>query len=149
MATSPPDPGEWNVETLRVYLEARLEALANIVDERDRQYQERHVSSQEAIAKAYHAQELYNGTHNDLVRKNDAQAKEMASKDQLATEVRRLETQVNEIKGIQTAGGAVVVGGKAVKDESRANIALLVASGGVLLSLIGLMVVLWKLSVGR
>jgi hypothetical protein len=118
---------------------SRLDALKEVVDERDRLYKERDEArrtavdaalaavkentkasfeaSEKAIVKAEEAQKAYNTSHNDLARKMDDQNK--ATMPRLETEAR-----FRNIEEKIAASAGAMLGSKGVKDESRANLAI-------------------------
>jgi hypothetical protein len=131
--------------TLEV-LAARLDAYENLAAERDRWYAERDkdrqsqvekaltaakeqtassfAASKEAILKAEEAQRAYNTSHNDLARKMDEQGKATMPRTETESRFRTLEEKVNEVRTGVMVGGGTLQGARAVKDESRANIAV-------------------------
>ncbi len=141
-----------NIDRVMVRL-ARLEIQ---VAESDRRYEERNTAnlkavdaafaaSREAILEAKKGQDAYNLTHNDLVRKMERQSSEMISR--VDTELRfkaqddkigEVRTLAVSVKADMLAALALSQGSKAVKDESRANIALAVSLIVALMALFGL-----------
>jgi ribonuclease D len=140
-------------------LEQRLKAIREVIDERDRLYKERDEArriavdaalmavkeqtkasfeaSEKAIVKAEDAQRSYNQSHNDLARKMEDQNKATMPRPETEARFHALEEKVNELRTAGATGGGVALGGKVVKDESRANLAAVVG-------LIALAVVLWR-----
>lgn len=151
------------VETL-AELGERLIALRQLVDERDRLYKERDESrrtavdaalaavkeqtkssfeaSEKAIVKAEEAQKAYNASHNDLARKMDEQNKATIPRPEAQTRFDALEEKIASIKNTLAASSGVSVGGKALKDESRSNLAIAV-------SVIVLLITLGKMLLGK
>jgi len=134
-------------------LEVEMIGLRALMDERDRLYKERDDSrrtavdaalaavkeqtkssfeaSEKAIVKAEEAQKAYNQTHNDLTRKMDQQGKETMPRPETESRLHGLEEKINDLRDVISKGQGVGVGGKAVKDESRANLAVIVALVGM------------------
>jgi hypothetical protein len=122
------------------------ELLKATLDERDKLYKERDDSrrtavdaaltavkeqtkasfeaSEKAIVKAEEAQKAYNTSHNDLARKMDEQSKATMPRSETESRFHSLEEKITEIRTTIGTGVGAMVGGKAVKDESRANLAL-------------------------
>lgn len=157
----------WTVDTLKEYLEQRIAtlekadfALREINDERDRLYKERDESrrtavdaaltavkeqtkasfeaSEKAIVKAEEAQKSYNASHNDLARKMDEQNKATMPRTETESRFSSLGEKVEELRRTLAQGGGLVSGGKAVKDESRANTMLIVSLLMAFVGFIGL-----------
>lgn len=148
---------EIEVQGLRAFFEARLNGMRELLDERDRLYRERDDSrrvavdaalsaqkeqtkasfeaSEKAIVKAEEAQKAYNASHNDLARKMDEQNKATMPRTETESRFLGLQEKVDEVRNAMASGGGVIAGGKAVKDESRSNVALVVAFVGVLLAI--------------
>lgn len=129
---------------------ARIDALKTVMEERDRLYKERYEAQEKAISKATIAQDQYNVSHNDLVRKMEIQAKETmprleiqgmfrATDDKLSGAVHGLEERITGIQNMLVGFGGAAQGGKAVKDESRANIAMAVSVVGLLITIVVLL----------
>lgn len=128
---------------------SKFDSLRELVDERDRLYKERDDArrtavdaalaavkeqtkasfdaSEKAIVKAEEAQKAYNTAHNDLSRKMDEQNKATMPRLESQQRFDNLTKEVAELKGAVTISGGVVLGSKAVKDESRANLALIIS----------------------
>jgi len=142
----------------RELLEAQIAVLRAIVDERDRLYAERDNSrrtaveaalaavkeqtrasfeaSEKAIVKAEEAQRAYNLSHNDLARKMDEQNKATMPRSETETRFRALEEKVNEARTSRASDSGAASGQKAVKDETRANIAIALSFLGLLAGLL-------------
>jgi len=138
-------------------LAARLTALEELTTARDRWYTERDkdrqtsvdkaltaakeqtassfAASKEAILKAEEAQRAYNQSHNDLARKMDEQNKATMPRTETEARFRALEEKVNEARNGLGAIGATNTGARSVKDETRANIALVISILGMLVTL--------------
>jgi chromosome segregation ATPase len=150
----------------RAFVLSRIDALKEIIDERDRRYQERDearraaidasliaakeqtaasfAASEKAIAKAEEAQRAYNQSHNDLAKKMDEQNKAMMLRSESEGRFHAVEEKINDIRNAMAAGGGMLHGSQIVKDESRANVALIVAALGTMLALLMLLLRLWK-----
>jgi len=88
-------------------------------------------ASEKAIVKAEEAQKAYNQSHNDLARKMDDQSKATMPRTETESRFRSLEEKINELKEFVARGGGEAHGVKAVKDESRANIAIVLSFLGM------------------
>lgn len=137
---------------------AKYGSLEKILDERDRLYKERDDArrtavdaalmavkeqtkasfdaSEKAIVKAEEAQKQYNQSHNDLARKMDDQNKATMPRMETETRFRVLEEKINELRNLTATGSGMTIGGKTLKDESRANIAIGLAFVGMLIALL-------------
>lgn len=152
------------LDGLREWIEARLDGIRELLNERDRLYRERDDSrrtavdaaltavkeqtkasfeaSEKAIVKAEEAQRAYNLSHNDLSKKLDEQNKATMPRTEAESRFHTLQEKIDEVRNTVAevrnalaSGGGVIVGGKAMKDESRSNIALVVAVGSLLLAI--------------
>jgi len=157
-----------DLDGLKELLISKMESMKEVINERDKLYKERDDSrrtavdaalaaakeqtkasfeaSEKAIVKAEEAQKSYNIAHNDLARKMDEQNK--ATMPRTETQ-QRFDSTAKEISELKTVVAAMVasstglaVGGKAVKDEGRANLAIIVAIIGVMLALLSHLI--WK-----
>ena len=155
------------LDGLRTLADARFGALRDLVDERDRLYKERDdarrtaveaalaavkeqtkasfEASEKAIVKAEEAQKAYNASHNDLARKMDEQGKATMPRTETEGRFHALGEKIDEIRQAIAGGGGVVVGAKTVKDESRANLAILFAFVSLLVGVGGIAVALLRL----
>jgi len=127
-------------------LAAEIENIHALLEERDRRYEERNTAnkdavkaafdaSKEAIAEAKRAQDAYNSTHNDLVRKMERQSADMVTRADNDSRHQSLDLRVSDLRAQITALMSAAQGSSKVKDESRANISLAVAAIAVLLGL--------------
>lgn len=145
------------LDGLRKLVAAEVKAADTLAKERDKWYTERDkdrqasvdkaltaakeqtassfAASKEAILKAEEAQRAYNTAHNDLARKMDEQNKATIPRQESEARFRTIEEKVNEVRTAIAAGGGALVGGRAVKDESRANVAIFLSAIGFLLML--------------
>lgn len=146
----------WTVDTLKEHLEGLISYLKDVSDERDRLYKERHDSADKAIIKAETAQREYNERSNEFRGQLDDQAKRLVSRLEVESMIKEVEARIarnvediREIREKTSAGGGVAVGTRMVKDERRADRAGMISMLGSIMTFIGLLVVLWKLSVGR
>jgi len=92
-------------------------------------------ASEKAIVKAEEAQRAYNTSHNDLAKKMEDQNKATMPRSETEARFHSLEEKVNDLRTANAAVGGHAQGGQAVKDEGRANMAMLIAVAGVLLAL--------------
>lgn len=137
------------LDGLRELLLAKLEASKEVINERDKLYKERDDSrrtavdaalaaakeqtkasfdaSEKAIVKAEEAQKSYNVAHNDLARKMDEQNKATMPRLESQQRFDNIAKEVAELKALTAVSGGVIVGTKSVKDESRANVAILIS----------------------
>lgn len=105
-------------------------------------------AQKEAIVKEEEKQKQYNTSHNDLARKMDDQSKATMPRSEAQQRFDSQAKEISEIKAIvaamvaSTAG--LATGGKAVKDESRANLGLILAVASVLSGLVAFLVTHWK-----
>jgi len=135
--------------TLKELIESRLEGIEQLAAERDKSYTERDkdrqtsvdkaltaakeqtassfLASKEAILKAEEAQRAYNSSHNDLARKMDEQNKATMPRSETESRFQAMEEKITEIRTTLGAGQGLALGTKAVKDESRANLAIVVS----------------------
>ena len=142
------------LDGLKDLLFAKMEASQNMLDERDKLYTERDNSrrtaveaaltavkeqtkasfdaSEKAIVKAEESQKAYNTAHNDLARKMDEQNK--ATMPRLETQQRfsAIEEKIAAIMEIVNKGTAANRANRDNKDDSRANIALIIAGLSIL-----------------
>ena len=118
------------LDGLRTLLLAKLEALNEKLDERDKLYTERDTSrrtaveaalvavkeqtasafaaSKEGIVEAKKGQDAYNATHNDLLRKMDDQNKSTMSRSEIDARFHAVEEKINTLKdSVATVGSAV------------------------------------------
>jgi hypothetical protein len=143
-------------------LETRVASMENLAKERDKWYAERDrdrqagvekaltaakeqtassfAASKEAILKAEEAQRAYNTSHNDLARKMDEQNKATMPRRETEERFRGLEEKIHEIKTAFASGTSMNVGGREVKADARANIAIAVSVIGMLVTLALLLV---------
>jgi hypothetical protein len=102
-------------------------------------------ASEKAIVKAEDAQKSYNISHNDLARKMDDQNKATMPRTETESRFHAVEEKITALRDAVTTVGSGVssqiaaltgaqLGGQSVKDESRANIAILIAFLGMLLT---------------
>lgn len=146
------------VDGLREVMLSKIEAIGTLLNERDKLYTERDNSrrtaveaalaaakentanafnaSEKAIVKAEEAQKSYNASHNDLARKMDDQSKATMPRAENESRLRSLEEKINEVRNAFSAEGGVLVGSKATKDESRANLAILLSFGGLIVAIL-------------
>lgn len=149
-----------NLDGLRELLLSKLEAAKEVSTERDRLYAERDAArraavdaalvamkeqtsqsfaaSEKAIVKAEEAQHAYNVVHNDLARKMDDQNKATMPRMEIEGRFAGLDEKISTLRELASVGAGISQGGKGVKDESRANIA-------IALSFISLVALLWRL----
>lgn len=140
------------LDGLREVTAANLKSLREILDERDRLYGERDNSrrlavdaalmaakdqtaasfaaSEKAIVKAEDAQRSYNSSHNDLLRKMDAQI----SRTEVESIVKGIEERISrvdaDLRGLRESRsefGGERQGVRAVKEDVRANWTLIIA----------------------
>jgi phage-related tail protein len=106
-------------------------ALAAVKDQTKASFE----ASEKAIVKAEEAQRAYNLSHNDLARKMDDQNKATMPRVETEQRFHAVEEKINTLRdSVATVGSAVssqiaavtsaAQGGKAVKDETRANLAI-------------------------
>ena len=146
------------LDGLRRLVDAGFESQAKLDAERDRRYSERYASSQaevlsaltatkeqtaaafasskEAISEAKRGQEAYNASHNDLLRSMEKQAASMLSVAVANEKFRVIEDRIDDLKERLSQAGGEEVGSKRVKDESRANLALVLSFVMLLLVLV-------------
>ena len=146
------------LDGMRDLLLEKIEATKGILDERDKLYTERALSggkavdaalkaaetltnaafaaSEKAIVKAEEAQKSYNQSHNDLARKMDEQGKATMPRPEVETRFHSLEEKIGVIRDALAASGGVVLGGKAIKDDNRTNIGIIVAVVAVVVAML-------------
>lgn len=151
------------LDGVRALFMEMFKSLHSLIDERDRLYKERDdsrrvsvdaaliaakeqtaasfVASEKAIVKAEEAQRAYNVQHNDLARKMDEQNKATIPRIEAERRMQDLEKSINDVRNTLSAGGGVSEGGRRLKDESRANIALGLSLLAALISLGGILTV--------
>lgn len=144
---------EPSLRELTAELDGLRELLLSKLDERDRLYKERDDSrrtavdaalsaakeqtkqsfeaSEKAIVKAEEAQKSYNQSHNDLARKMDDQNKATMPRTETEERFRTIEEKVNEVRNVVSAGTGVITGARTVKDDARANIAIVLSFLGL------------------
>ena len=147
------------LDGLRDLLLAKIEAFKEILDERDKLYTERDNSrrtavdaalmavkeqtkasfdaSEKAISKAEGAQNSYNQTHNDLSRKLDEQNKLTMPRTETESRFHGVEEKITDLREVVSAVGGTAQGGQAVKDESRANAAILISAVVGIIAVLG------------
>lgn len=125
-------------------VESKLNSLRTLIDERDRLYAERAEAQREAILKAEKAQSEYNVRSNEFRGQLDDQAKLLISRTEasalvnnLNEKISRNEEDIRILREWMSKDQGEGLQGKAVKDESRSNIAL-----GV--SVVVLLILLWR-----
>jgi chromosome segregation ATPase len=130
----------WTIDTLKEYVDQRLtdndKAVSAALQSVKEQTRSSFEASEKAIVKAEEAQKSYNQTHNDLSRKLDTQNKETMPRPEIEARFASLDEKLSELRNTVSAGGGIVQGGKAFKDESRANIAIVISAIGLLAVLI-------------
>lgn len=137
--------------------EVRAWVLA-LLNERDIRYSERDASSREAVKtaldaalvrtdqrfsaqekaidKAEGAQRDYNSVHNDLARKMDEQNKATMPRSEIDSRFHSMDEKIADIRLTIGKTSGEALGGKSVKDESRANIALAVSVLALLMTVL-------------
>lgn len=85
------------------------------------------IASKEAIHEAKKAQDSYNTTHNDLVRKGEAQAARTMAREEIEARFHSLDEKIGDMRDLLARGGGDLMGRRALKDDTRANLALLIA----------------------
>jgi septal ring factor EnvC (AmiA/AmiB activator) len=145
---------------IRDLLVAKHESLAGLVNERDRLYKERDdsrrtaidaalaaakeqtaaafLASEKAIVKAENAQKDYNDRSNEFRGQLDDQAKRLISRTEVETMVKNLEEKIKrldddnrDLRDSRSESRGTVEGGKHSKDDSRANLAIIVSIAGL------------------
>jgi hypothetical protein len=153
----------WTIDSLKEYMESRIACLeradAAILDkmnERDLRYSERAMAQEKAIVKAETAQTEYNVRSNEFRGQLDDQAKTLMPRAEVAVVMRgqdekigRLDTDMRDLRESRSAIRGTGEGGRAFRDESRANVALIVGIVAGLVSFSGLLVVLVRTFAGR
>jgi hypothetical protein len=133
----------------------KVSALRELLDERDRRYEERDrdfknfvnstfLSNEKAIAKAEQAQRDYNVAHNDLARKLDEQNKATIPRAECEARFRGLEENIVSLREAVTSFGGVSVGTRGIKDEARANFAVLISVASVVIAIISVAAMLMR-----
>jgi hypothetical protein len=82
------------------------------------------IAQKESSLKTEDAQKQYNIGHNDLIRKMDQQNKDTIPRTETESRFKNLEEKIAILTGSFSQGSGAAQGAKAVKDESRANLAL-------------------------
>lgn len=149
----------WAVDTLKEHLESVISDLRQIMDERDRRYESRFTamdektglaltSSKEAVAKAETATEKRFDAVNEFRGTLSDQATNLMPRGEANAKFAALEEKFSALRDDVTRGAGAGLGGKAVKDESRANLALMVSMVAGVVGLSGLAIVvmraMWK-----
>lgn len=145
-----------DLDGLRELFEEKIRANKELMDERDKRYTERDrdrqaevekaltaakeqtnaafAASKEAITEAKKAQDSYNLTHNDLIRKMEKQASDTMPRLEAEGKLKALDEKFQELKSSLADSGGIVIGRKMVKDESRANMGIIIAFVALILS---------------
>jgi len=148
-----------DLDGMRDLLLEKITATKEILNERDNLYTERTVSSgtavnaalkaaetltnaafaasEKAIVKAEEAQKSYNSSHNDLARKMDEQSKATMPRQETESRFHAVEEKIATIRDALAASGGIVLGGKAIKDDNRANIGIILAFLALLVAALG------------
>lgn len=92
-------------------------------------------AQKEAVVKAEDAQRAYNTAHNELARKMDEQNKATMPRLEIENRFKNLEEKLAILTGSFSQGSGAAQGAKSVKEEGRANIAMIIAIISVLLAL--------------
>jgi hypothetical protein len=138
----------WNVDTLKEHLESRLAALAYVGDERDRRYEDRFkamdektglalTSSKEAVAKAETATEKRFDAVNEFRGTLSDQAANLMPRGEAGARFDALEEKFAALKDEVTRAAGQGLGGRAMKDDQRANLAAIATIIGILGALAG------------
>jgi hypothetical protein len=123
------DPG-WTFTSLKHY-------IISLLNERDKRYEQRFRAQQEAISKTEKASELRFQSVNEFRNTLADQAKSFASSEAL----NNLRDRVDKLENILSALKGEDSGGLSLKNESRANISILIA---VMSAIIGIVVFLMR-----
>lgn len=154
------------LDGLRELLLAKLESSREILDERDRLYKERDDArrtavdaalaavkeqtkasfdaSEKAIVKAEEAQKSYNQSHNDLARKMDEQGKATMPRSETESRFNAMEEKIGTLREQAGIFNGERRGGTILKDESRANLSLIVSIIGMLVAVATVAAVLFS-----
>lgn len=97
-------------------------------------------ASEKAIVKAEEAQKAYNASHNDLARKMEQQNQATMPRTETENRFKAMEEKVALLTGSFTAGTGHAQGAQSTRQESRANISLVVAVIGSILGVGGVLV---------
>ena len=133
----------WTIDSLKEHLEHRLDALAYVGDERDRRYEDRFkamdektglalTSSKEAVAKAETATEKRFDAVNEFRGTLSDQAANLMPRGEASAKFAALEEKFSSLRDEVTRAISQGIGGKAVKDDQRANLAALATIVGLL-----------------
>lgn len=144
------------LDGLKDLMLAKLDAVKELMTERDRLYKERDESrriavdaalaaakeqtkasfdaSEKAIGKAEEAQKAYNTAHNDLSKKLDEQNKATIPRLESEQRMKAIEIKIDEVRSAVGVLGGHAVGGRTVIETGRANLMLVVAACGSVIS---------------
>ena len=140
-----------DLQQARQLIDAELRALRQHVDDNDRLYNERAEAQREAILKAEKAQSEYNVRSNEFRGQLDDQAKTLMPRNEFNSVISNLEAKItrnsDDIRFLREGGGGQIT--KGVKDESRANIALLFSLVATVVGVLMVAVVLWRVFTGN
>lgn len=147
-------------------LTARFEASRELMSERDTRYmgmfaasdkavsaalaaakeqtRDAFNSSEKAIVKAEEAQKSYNTSHNDLAKKMDEQNKATMPRMEIDSRFKNLEEKLALLTGSFTQGSGMASGAQAAKDDTRANMSILISVISVILAIGGVIFALAK-----
>jgi leucyl aminopeptidase (aminopeptidase T) len=141
------------LDGLSKLFEEKVRANKELMDERDKRYTERDKDRQTEVDKALasadkqvaaafaaakesgietkKAQDAYNLSHNDLLHKNEKLGTDMMPRSEANERFRSIDEKIGEIKSALSTGGGVLLGSKSIKDETRANIAIIISFLGL------------------
>lgn len=152
---------EKDLNTALAALKAEFLAFKEKMDERHERYRERDesrkaaveaaqtaikeqtsaafIASKDAIVKAEEAQKAYNQSHNDLAKKLDSQNQATMPRVETENRFKAMEEKVALLTGSFTAGSGAAQGAQSFKQETRANISLIVAVIGSVMGVGGVL----------
>lgn len=153
---------EKDLNTALASLKAEFLSFKELMKERHERYKERHDShktlmdaaltavkdqtkssfdnSREAIVKAEEAQNAYNLSHNDLAKKLEQQNQATMPRTETEGRFKAMEEKVALLTGSFVAGTGATQGAAISRQESRANISVIVAVIGSVLGMGGVLV---------
>ena len=146
-------PGGWTVETLKAHFEQRFIDV-------DKAVNAALAAAKEAVAAALAAAEkareqaasdnqAWRASANEWRGSMQDRENRFATRTEMDAKFGAVDVALHAIQKDLDRGVGTVLGGKAVKDESRANVALLVSIVAGIVGLIGLVVVMLRIFTGR
>jgi hypothetical protein len=102
------------------------------------------IAQKESSLKTEEAQKQYNVGHNDLIKKMDQQNRDTMPRTETENRFKNLEEKIALLTGSFTQGTGMAQGAKATKEESRSNLAIIIAFVSVLMTFAAFAITHWK-----